>query len=273
MTAFAGLSAAAPLTLIGCGHMAGAMLHRWLATGLDPAAVQVARPSGRTVAPGVRVVRAIGDLPERSGLILLAVKPQMLDDVGDRVAAVAADAPVVSILAGTTLASLATVFPNSPLVRSMPNLPVAGGDGVVGLCAADPDARASQRADALMRPLGLVEWVPEERFDALTALAGSGPAYLYRFVGALAAAGVEAGLDPAQSLRLARATVRGAARVVAESDETPDALADRVASRGGSTREGLNVLDAEGGLATLLDRTIAAAVARNRGLAEETARG
>ncbi len=273
MIPYAGLTPAAPLTLIGCGHMAGAMLGRWLETGLDPAAVRVVRPSGRVVADGVRVVRAAAELTERPGLVLLAVKPQMLDAVAGEVAPVAAGVPLISILAGTTLASLGAALPGSDVVRAMPNLPVAGGDGVVGLCAPDPAAPAARRADALVRPLGLVEWVAEDRFDALTALAGSGPAYLYRFVGALAAAGEAAGLAPDQALRLARATVRGAARVVSEGDEAPDTLADRVASRGGSTREGLIVLDGEGGLAPLLERTIAAAVARNRTLAGETARG
>ena len=273
MSPFAGLTPAAPLVLIGCGHMAGAMLGRWLDTGLDPAAVRVVRPSGRAVAAGVRVVRSAGELGERPGHVLLAVKPQMLAEVADEVAPLAAGAPLTSILAGTTLASLASALPGADLARAMPNLPVAGGDGVVGLCAPDPGSPVARRTDALMRPLGLVEWVAEDRFDALTALAGSGPAYLYRFVGALAAAGRGAGLDPDQALRLARATVRGAARVVGESEETPDALADRVASRGGSTRQGLDVLDGAEGLTPLLDRTIAAAAARNRELAQETGRG
>ncbi len=264
------LSPRSPLTLIGCGHMAGAMLSRWLATGLDPAAVQVVRPSGQAVGDGVRVVRSAEALPERAGAVLLAVKPQMLAQVAADVRPLTTGVPLLSILAGTTLDTLARLFPGAQPVRAMPNLPVAGGDGVVGLCAPDPSSPAARFADQLMAPLGLVEWVAEDRFDALTALAGSGPAFLYRVVQAMAAAGEAAGLDADQSLRLARATVRGAARVVAASADTPATLADRVASRGGSTREGLNVLDADGALDRLFERTIAAAVARNRSLAAET---
>lgn len=266
-----GLSAERPLTLIGCGHMAGAMLSRWLDVGLQPSLVQAVRPSGRSVGDGVTVVRDVADLPHAPGAVLLAVKPQKLAEIAEAVRPIA-HGPLLSILAGTTLGSLARLFPQATVVRAMPNLPVAGGDGVVGLCAVDRTSPAARLADALMAPLGLVEWVAEDRFDALTALAGSGPAYLYRIVDALARAGAEAGLEPEQALRLARATVRGAARVVADSDEPPVALADRVASRGGSTRAGLDVLDADGSLDRLLTRTIAAAVERNRSLGEETRR-
>lgn len=270
MTALAPtLSPDRPLTLIGCGHMAGAMLSRWLATGTDPASVQVVRPSGRAVAEGVSVVPSIGELSRPPGVVMLAVKPQMLGKVADAVRGIA-DGPLLSILAGTRLDTLSALFPQADVVRAMPNLPVAGGDGVVGLTATDRTSPAALFADSLMQPLGLVEWVPEDCFDALTALAGSGPAYLYRFVGALASAGEAAGLDRDQALRLARATVRGSARVVSESSDSPDELADRVASKGGSTREGLNVLDADGALGALMERTIAAAVARNRSLARDT---
>ena len=204
------------------------------------------------------------------GAVMLAVKPQKLAEVVDAVRPLTPGVPLLSILAGTRLARLAELFREAAVVRAMPNLPVRGGDGVVGLTAEDPDGAAAHWADALMQPLGLVEWVAEERFDALTALAGSGPAYLYRVVAALAAAGEAAGLDPRQSLRLACATVRGAARVVSESEDTPGALADRVASKGGSTRAGLDVLDEGGALSELIRRTIAAAVDRNRAMAEET---
>ena len=259
-----------PLTLIGCGHMAGAMLSRWLATGTDPREVQVVRPSGRAVADGVAVVATVADLPRPAGAVLLAVKPQRLDEVADAVRPLAAGRPLLSILAGTTLASLAAHVPGADIVRAMPNLPVAVGDGVVGLTAIDPASATACAVAEFMAPLGLVEWLEEARFDALTALSGSGPAFLYRFIDALAKAGEAAGLDRDQSLRLARATVRGAARVAADSGASPGALADRVASQGGSTREGMDVLDRDGALDDLLVRTIAAAAARNRSLARGT---
>lgn len=259
-----------PLTLIGCGHMAGAMLSRWLDTGLDAHAVQVVRPSGRAVAEGVAVVTSVAALDRLAGAVMLAVKPQRLEEVTAHVRLLAGGVPLISILAGTTLSTLVERFPTSKIVRAMPNLPVAGGDGVVGLTAADPSSDTARAVAALMAPLGLVEWVAEERFDALTALAGSGPAYLYRFVDALARAGEAAGLEAEQALRLARATVRGAARVAATSDDPPATLADRVASKGGSTREGMGVLDADRALDDLMRRTIAAATERNRSLADET---
>lgn len=259
-----------PLTLIGCGHMAGAMLSRWLDTGLDARAVQVVRPSGRAVAEGVAVTTSVAALDRPAGAVLLAVKPQRLQEIVPDVRPLIAGVPLVSILAGTTLATLAERFPTADIVRAMPNLPVAGGDGSVGITAADPSSDTARVVAALMAPLGLVEWVAEEQFDALTALAGSGPAYLYRFVDALARAGEAAGLELDQALRLARATVRGASRVAATSDDPPGTLADRVASKGGSTREGMNVLDEGGALDDLLRRTIAAAAARNHTLADET---
>ena len=125
------------------------------------------------------------------------------------------------------------------------------------------------RAEALMAPLGLVEWIDEALFDVVTALAGSGPAFLFRFVDALAEAGAGAGLPRAQAARLALATVAGAGLMAAEAGEAPRVLADRVASAGGSTRCGLDVLDRPDGLAALLQATLAAATERNRELAAE----
>ncbi|WP_414901784.1 pyrroline-5-carboxylate reductase [Sphingomonas flavalba] len=265
-----------PLWMIGCGNMGGAMLTRWIAAGLDPAAVTVVRPSGQPVAPGVRVVTAIpvGEAPPRT--LILAVKPQKLADVAADVAAVVGpDSLVVSILAGARVAALRDYFPGAgAIVRALPNTPVAIGKGVVGLHAGtEADAGARDAAAALMAPLGLVEWIAdEEQFDLVTALSGSGPAFLFRFVGALATAGAELGLPADQAARLAIATVEGAALLAAASDETPGKLADRVASPGGSTRKGLDVLDAEGGLLPLLRETLAAAARRNAEMAAEAVR-
>ena len=125
-----------------------------------------------------------------------------------------------------------------------------------------------------MVPLGLVEWIADERlFDLVTALAGSGPAFLYRFVDALAAAGAARGLPPEQAGRLALATVEGAARLAADAAVSPGVLADRVASPGGSTREGLDVLDRDQALVALLTGTLAAAARRNRDMAEAARAG
>ncbi|CAM3175065.1 Pyrroline-5-carboxylate reductase [Sphingomonas antarctica] len=244
--------------LIGCGNMASAMLRRWLDCGLDPAHVTVVRPSGAPVAPGVRVVRDVPDEPAPE-LLLIGVKPQMLGDVAPGLQA-ASTGIVLSILAGTKLTSLRAHFPEAgSIVRAMPNLPVALGKGVVATVSDAPIAPDLAR---LLDQLGLVEHVPDETlFDAVTALAGSGPAFAYRFVDALAKGGAALGLDPAQASRLALATVGGALALARGDGTPPGELAERVASKGGSTREGLNVLDT--GLDDLVAECLAAATRRN----------
>lgn len=261
-----------PLILFGCGAMAGAMLARWLATGLDPASVIVVRQSGAAVADGVRVVTPDSrDFP-KPDVLMIGVKPQTLAAVlADIAAMIAPDTTLISILAGTELATLQAWFPENIIVRAMPNLPVAGGDGVVGLISADRASPQSNLVDRMMQPLGLVEWLSDEtEFTALTALAGSGPAFLFRFVDALAKGGEQSGLAPDVALRLAKATVAGAARMAAEASDPPAILADRVASKGGSTRAGLNVLDQDDALDRLIIATLEAAVNRNLEMAVET---
>ncbi|MGI4732932.1 MAG: pyrroline-5-carboxylate reductase family protein [Janthinobacterium lividum] len=252
------------ILLVGCGNMAGAMLRRWLDQGLSPDRVTAISPSGRVLPAGVRVEREWPRDTEPFDVVMLGIKPQRLADVLDGASAALAPRLLISILAGVELATLRERFAAGSIVRAMPNLPVALGKGVVALHGEDPDGVAA----ALMAPLGLVEWIADERsFDLVTALAGSGPAFLYRFVDALAEAGAALGLAPDQAARLALATVAGAAALAAGADESPATLADRVASPGGSTREGLNVLDRDGALSRLLMQTLAAATRRNGELA------
>ncbi|MBA3897630.1 MAG: pyrroline-5-carboxylate reductase [Sphingomonadaceae bacterium] len=244
--------------------MAGAMLSRWLETGLDPEKVTVVRPSGRPVA-NVRVLTAPPAEPPPA-MLMLGMKPQMLAGAAPGWQAASEGALVVSILAGTTIETLKALFPKARrVVRAMPNLPVALGKGVVAMHGVrDP------QVEALMTPLGLVEWIDDEaHFDAVTALAGSGPAFLYRFIDALAKGGTALGIGADQAARLALATVEGAAALAVRSDATPAELAERVASKGGSTRAGLDVLDSQ--LDVLVAATLAAAERRNAGLA--TSRG
>ena len=278
----------ARLLLIGCGAMAGAMLDRWLDTGLDPARVAVVRPSGRTVAPGIAVARTLAEVAASAPgfaadgsplLILAAVKPQswpevapMLDAfVADRSVAGSSDATLLSILAGLDGAALAASVPalaagqegGGGIVRAMPNTPVRLGQGVVTLCATGVGNARRALVDALMAPLGLVHWLDDDAaFDRWTALAGSGPAFLFRFADALARAGAGLGLPAADAARVARQTVGGAAALMLASDDPPARLADTVASRGGMTRAGLDVLDADGALEALLRRTLRATTDR-----------
>jgi len=253
------------LWLLGCGNMAGAMLARWLDTGMDAGNVTVIDPA----LPDFAGVRMLASLPDEAppAYFMLGVKPQMLDAVaGDVANAVGPETTLLSILAGVRHASLAERFAEAgQIVRVMPNLPVRIGKGAVAL-----HAPGSDRAplDALFAPLGLVEWIDDESlFDAVTALSGSGPAFVYRFAEALVKGGSAMGLDPDQADRLARATVEGAALLAAQSPEPLATLADRVASKGGSTREGLNVFDEDAALMTLVETALKAAEARNRELA------
>ena len=244
--------------LIGCGNMAGAMLRRWLDCGLDPASVTVVRPSGTAVAPGVRVVREVPD-EDAPDLLLIGVKPQLLATVAPGLQAASTNM-VLSILAGTRLDRLRAHFPAAArIVRAMPNLPVSLGKGVVATASDQPIPSAL--AD-LLTQLGLVEHVADEGlFDVVTALAGSGPAFTYRFVDALARGGTALGLDPDQAGRLARATADGALALTRQEGTPLAELVDRVASKGGSTRAGLDVLETE--LDTLIAETLAAATTRN----------
>jgi len=259
-----------PVWLVGCGNMAGAMLRRWLDSGLNPAQVTIIRKSGAPFAEGVTVLTTPPPDGPTPALIMLGVKPQMVDDVAPAIAPMLGEETILlSILAGVELNALRTRFPAPrTIVRAMPNTPVALGAGVVGLVGEGVDDDSRSRVDMLMAPLGLVEWLDETQFDVVTALAGSGPAFLFRFIDALAAAGAAAGLAAEQAERLALATVAGAGQLAIRAGESPGKLADRVASPGGSTRKGLDVLDARDGLRSLLEATIAAAVARNREMAE-----
>jgi len=255
--------------MIGCGNMGGAMLRRWVASGVVAGTdVDVVNRSDRALPEGVRQAR---DLPDEAlpDVVMLAMKPQQVDDIAARFAErLRGVGMVVSILAGVEESALAARFDVGAIVRAMPNLPVAIGKGVVALDSASASTSARATVERLMQPLGLVEWVASAQFDAVTALAGSGPAFLYRFIDSLAAAGVVQSLPRDQAERLALATVEGAGLLAASAGVAPGALADQVASPGGSTRKGLDVLDVDGALDRLMTETIAAATRRNAEMAQ-----
>jgi pyrroline-5-carboxylate reductase len=262
-----GFAIAGPIWFVGCGNMGGAILRRWLDVGLDPHQVTIVRPSGALFAEGVTVLTAIPPDGAVPAMVVLGVKPQMLDMVAPALAAALGEETIlVSILAGVELAALRSRFEDPHMiVRAMPNTPVAIGQGVVGLARDGAgDAAALQAACAT---LGLALWIDEAQFDVVTALAGSGPAFLFRFIDALAQAGADAGLPADQAQALALATVAGSAALARDAGETPHQLAERVASPGGSTRRGLDVLDQPEGLKPLLRDTLTAAILRNREMA------
>lgn len=257
-----------PILLVGCGNMAGAMLRGWLAAGLDPARVTAVSPSGRGVPAGVAHLTGLPAGGPAPALVMLGVKPQRLDDVAPALAPLLGrDTMLVSILAGTELASLRARFATPrAIVRVMPNTPAAIGRGVLAMVAEGLDEAGRDTIECLMAALGLAEWIADEGlFDAVTALAGSGPAFLFRFVDALGRAGADLGLPGDQAARLALATVAGSAALAQAADESPGRLADRVASPGGSTRAGLDVLDRA--LPTLIAETLEASRRRNREMA------
>jgi pyrroline-5-carboxylate reductase len=263
-----------PIWLVGCGNMAGAMLAGWLDAGLDPAQVTVVRPSGRDAAPGVRVLTRFPE-DEVPALVLLGFKPKTLDAVAPVLAsALDARTILVSILAGTEQASLRARFERpATIVKAMPNLPVRLRKGVTNLYSDTEDADARAAVSRLMSALGHAEWFEEEAlFQAAGILTGAGPAFLFRFVDALAAAGEALGLAPQQAGRLALAMVEGSAALAAASDADPAELARRVASPGGTTEAGLRILDEDAALRGLLVRTLAAARDRSRDMAAEARR-
>lgn len=258
------------MLIYGCGTMAGAMLTRWLACGLKPGQVTALRKSDAPVAGGVRTLTDGNSLTKAPSLLLLGIKPQNFPSVAADVTRFAGpDTLVVSIMAGVSIEDLRLALPDAGLiVRAMPNLPVETGRGVVALIAERDVTAARERLNRLMAPLGLVQWIDSEiSFNLVTALTGCGPAFVYRIVGSLAGAAVRLGLDPEDADRMARAMVAGAAQTILESEESPAAMAAAVASPGGMTQAGLDVLDTDGRLAALMADTLRAARERGKELA------
>lgn len=253
--------------MIGCGNMAGAMLSRWLDCGLATERVTVVDPGIAAAPSGVTLIRDLPDMVPGDAVIVLGIKPQLLPDLAPRLAPLLREGHVIiSMLAGVTVARLGEALGDrASIVRIMPNTPVALGQGVCALYA-DPRTGEAARtaAQTLLSPLGVAEWIAqEEALNLVTALTGCGPAFVYRFIDALAQAACALGMDEAQAQRFAVATVQGSANLAAQAGESPAALAERVASKGGMTREGLDVLDADERLVRLMTDTLRAA--RDRG--------
>lgn len=261
-----------PLWLLGCGNMAGAMLSRWLKTGLDPSAVTIIKPSARNVPEGISVVQAPpeGEVP---AVIVLGVKPQIF---ATAIAGIAVPgATVISIMAGVECASIAARMPDAgAIVRMMPNLPVALGKGVSLLFADRADDVLRGVVDALATPLGLAMWMESEAMlNAGTAVSGSGPAFVYRFIDAMAAGAQKLGFAPEEARALALATAEGATALALASSDSPGVLADRVASPKGMTRAGLDVMDDQRAIYDLIDRTLKATADRGIEMAQAARNG
>ena len=262
------------ILLAGAGKMGGAMLTGWLAQGLDPSRVAVIEPHpspeiSALAAKGVALnpdVKSAGTVET----LVVAVKPQSFREAGAALRSfVSAATSVVSIMAGTTIASLQEVC-GGAVVRAMPNTPAAIGRGItVAVAANNVSDKQRAMADALLRATGSVEWVEDEGLmDAVTAVSGSGPAYVFLLAEELARAGVEAGLPDALATKLARETVAGAGELLHRSELPSSTLRQNVTSPGGTTAAALEVLMGEPGLRELMIRAIAAATKRSKELAK-----
>jgi len=256
-----------PVVLVGCGRLGSAILEGWLLTGtVAPQDLIVLTPSEKPAAEAARArgARINPDLETLTAarVVVLAVKPAKWREVMTPLLPFLGDqAVILSVMAGVTAPTLAEGIGGWPIVRVMPTTGVARGRGVASVWSADEGARALGRA--LFQPMAdVVDLSDEALMDAATAVAGSGAAYVYAFTEALARAGEAAGLDAATAGTLARATLKSAADAM--GDDPLDALIDRIASPGGSTRAGLDAMDRDGRLSVMLEETVAAAVRRNR---------
>ena len=265
------------LTLIGAGKMGEALLRGWLGGGLDSHGVTILEPNPSPAIAALAAERGIALNPTHASLgapeaLMLAIKPQMLEAAAPAIAPLAGrQTLVISILAGKRIADLAARLPQArAFVRVMPNTPAAVGRGA-SAGAANASVTPTQRGwtEKLMRAVGLFDWLDDEGLiDAVTALSGSGPAYVFALVEALAEAGEGVGLPPELSMRLARATVEGAGELLYRESEVAAAkLRENVTSPGGTTAAALNVLRASDGYASLLARAVKAARDRARELA------
>jgi pyrroline-5-carboxylate reductase len=262
------------VVLAGVGKMGGAMLSGWLAQGLDARRVMVIEPHPsddiRVLAgAGVRLNPSPKDIGDVAALVV-ALKPQAFREAGPVLKPFAGPATlVVSIMAGMTIASVAEVCGGN-VVRAMPNTPAAIGRGITVAVGAN-NVGSAQRAtaDALLRAIGSVEWVEDESLmDAVTAVSGSGPAYVFLLAEELARAGVAAGLPEELATKLARETLAGSGELLHRSDLSAATLRQNVTSPGGTTAAALEVLMGADGLQLLMTRAVAAATRRSKEMAK-----
>lgn len=272
---------ASRLLLVGCGKMGGALLAGWLARGTAGAhaPVIIVEPAAAATAafrakPGIGTVGSAGELPADTAVdvVVFATKPQGLEKIApDYRRFVRPGTVFLSIAAGRTIAFFESHLGNAAaVVRSMPNTPAAVGRGITVACANRAvTPRQRDKCTDLLAAVGEVAWVDDEALlDPVTAVSGSGPAYVFLLVECLAEAGVQAGLPPDLAMRLARATVAGSGELLHQGTEAAEQLRRNVTSPGGTTAAALDVLMAkDGGLQELMTRAIAAATRRSRELA------
>ena len=257
-----------PLWLLGCGNMGGALVERWLDAGLRD--IAVIDPQARDL-PGGLVAGAEPPAGPPPAVLVLAVKPQSWREAVSPLAERLDGTLILSVMAGTGCAPIASVSGGRAVVRAMPNMPARLGQGITALYGYGASAAQCDTAQYLMATAGATLWLDDEaQFDAVTAVSGSGPAYVFAFIEALAAAAEAAGLRPEVAACLARRTVTGAAALAAAGDATPATLRVAVTSPGGTTAAGLSVLMRGDALGILLRETVAAAQSRSRELSRSS---
>ncbi len=258
------------LVMLGCGKMGSAMLQGWLGRGLAPSSVQVIDPypSDWLLAQGVQINQAP---PDDTAVVVVAVKPQMMIEALPQIARFGGGGSlIISVAAGTPISFFEEhLGADSRVVRSMPNTPAAVGKGItaiVGNVAASTSDL--ELASSLLEAVGqVVQLDNEDQIDAVTGVSGSGPAYIFYMIDALAAAARAEGLPADMAMQLAKATVAGAGALAEDAPETPEQLRINVTSPNGTTQAGLEVLmDKDSGLAPLIRRTVGAAANRSREL-------
>lgn len=267
----------ADLILAGAGNMGGAMLAGWLERGLDPKRILVQDPAPPLAIAtllekhGIQCQSALGERPPPA-VLLMAVKPQIMDDVFPALGKIAGpDTVVLSIAAGKTIASFEKhLAKGRAVVRSIPNTPAAVGRGIT-VATANPHVTAKQQAlcNELLQAIGEVAWVDDEALiDPVTAVSGSGPAYVFYLTECLAEAGIKAGLAPELAHKLARWTVAGSGELLFRSELSPDVLRKNVTSPNGTTFAALQVLMGDNGIQPIMTEAVAAATKRSRELAK-----
>jgi pyrroline-5-carboxylate reductase len=267
----AALSAKDRIVVVGFGNMGQALVRGWLANGRDASSIRVVDPAAAARAVARQLGVAVDDDVAAADVVLLAVKPNQLSAVLPRCGQAArAGAVFLSIAAGKTLAEIGKgLGEDAPIVRAMPNTPAAIGQGITALVASSAVSREQRElCGELLSAVGSVAWLDDERhMDAVTAISGSGPAYVFLLIECLEQAAVELGLDAALAKQLALATVAGAGAYAAGAGEAPAELRRRVTSPKGTTQAALDVLTAEPGMRELLVRATRAAAERSRELA------
>lgn len=258
------------LVLLGCGKMGSAMLQGWLAQGVQAGSVTILDPypSDWLKAQGVSINT---DLPAAPAVCILAVKPQMMGEALPRLQALGdGDTLFISIAAGTSIASFENVLgAKTPIIRAMPNTPAAIGRGITALIGNDKtNADQMGLAEVLLAAVGQTVWLHNEgQMDAVTAVSGSGPAYVFHLIETMAAAGVAEGLPADMAMRLAKATVAGAGELAEQSDEDPSQLRINVTSPAGTTAAALEVMmDTQTGFPKVVGAGVKAAADRSKEL-------